>query len=79
MVVVQVAAGPWNANTSPAVHAAGGDPDSLLNTGSLPSGDCGGVNMPSSMPRPRSASEPPSLPMPDDEDVDSGGDADDGG
>lgn len=65
----------WNENTSP---ATGGEPDNLLNTGNRPSGDCGGVNM-SSMPSPRSANEPPSLPMPDDDDVDSGGDAGDAG
>jgi len=68
-------AGTWNENTSP---VAGGEPDSLLNTGNRPSGDCGGVNMLSSMPSPRSASEP-SLPMPDDDEVDSGGEAGDAG
>jgi len=69
-------AGTWNENTSP---VAGGEPDSLLNTGNRPSGDWGGVNMLSNMPSPRSASEPPSLPMPDDDDVDSGGEAGDAG
>lgn len=70
-----IVAGPWNEKTSP---VAGGEPDSRLNTGKRPSGDCGGVNMLSSMPSPRSAREP-SLPIPEDEDVDNGGEAGDDG